>query len=195
MGSRLPSGTARLDLSPAMLRDGSTPTSDRKVPLSQGRTVLYATRPKTPARLVRATRSRWDAFSASLSFRVRREEYLGDFSYPCPPDLKVRFSVSAKCAKRRRPDPIQSGDRGFEAISLQSSSTESVANLTRGTQEPQQKIPPARSAFPIWQQTHRWQVPDVRPAKQCDNTTVNAPSRRPRRNHRANRNGMGGGAS
>jgi len=57
VGSRLPSGTARLDLSPAMLRDGSTPTSDREVPLSQGRTVLYATRPKTPARLIRATRS------------------------------------------------------------------------------------------------------------------------------------------
>src|SRR6188472_1315303 len=58
VGSRLPSGTARLDLSPAMLRHGSTPTSDREVPLSQGRTVLYATRPKTPARLIRATRSR-----------------------------------------------------------------------------------------------------------------------------------------
>src|SRR4029077_10334112 len=57
VGSRLPSGTARLDLSPAMLRDGSTPTSDREVPLSQGRTVLYATRLKTPARLIRATRS------------------------------------------------------------------------------------------------------------------------------------------
>jgi len=40
-----------------MLRDGSTPTSDREVPLSQRRTVLYATRPKTPARLIRATRS------------------------------------------------------------------------------------------------------------------------------------------
>jgi len=40
-----------------MLRDGSTPTSDREIPLSQGRTVLYATRPKTPARLIRATRS------------------------------------------------------------------------------------------------------------------------------------------
>src|SRR5689334_14477698 len=58
VGSRLPSGTARLDLSPAMLRDGSTPTSDREIPLSQGRTVLPATRPKTPARLIRATRSR-----------------------------------------------------------------------------------------------------------------------------------------
>jgi len=58
VGSRLPSGTARLDLSPAMLRDGSTPTSDREIPLSQRRTVLYATRPKTPARLIRATRSR-----------------------------------------------------------------------------------------------------------------------------------------
>ena len=58
MASRLPSGTARLDLSPAMLRDGSTPPSDREVPLSHGRTVLYATRPKTPARLIRATRSR-----------------------------------------------------------------------------------------------------------------------------------------
>src|SRR6476619_975017 len=61
VGSRLPSGTARLDLSPAMLRDGSTPTSDREVPLSQGRTVLYATRPKTPARLIRATRSQIEA--------------------------------------------------------------------------------------------------------------------------------------
>jgi hypothetical protein len=126
---------------------------------------------------------RWNTFSASLSFRVRSEEYLGDFSHPCPPDLKVRFSVSAKCAKRRRPGPIQSGGRGFEFISLQSSSRESVANLTLGgTQEPQQKIPPARSAFPIWQQTHRWQVPDVRPAKRCDNITVNAQRRRPRRN-------------
>ena len=27
--------------------------------------------------------------------------------------------VSAKCAKRHRPGPIQSGDRGFESISLQ----------------------------------------------------------------------------
>ena len=32
-------------------------------------------------------------------------------------------------------------------------------------------------------------------AKQDDNVTVNARSRRPRRNHRANRNGMGGGTS
>src|SRR6185312_1916854 len=66
VGSRLPSGTARLDLSPAMLRHGSTPSSDREVPLSQGRTVLYATRPKTPARLIRATRSpRWQLLSTS----------------------------------------------------------------------------------------------------------------------------------
>jgi len=39
-----------------MLRDGSTQTSDREVALSKGRTALYATRPKTPARLIRATR-------------------------------------------------------------------------------------------------------------------------------------------
>src|SRR5258706_11129828 len=58
VGSRLPSGTARLDLSPAMLRDGSTPTSDREVPLSQGRTVLYATLITASTRLIHATRSR-----------------------------------------------------------------------------------------------------------------------------------------
>jgi hypothetical protein len=41
---------------PRRLRGDATPTSDREVPLSQGRTVLYATRPKTPAQLIRATR-------------------------------------------------------------------------------------------------------------------------------------------
>src|SRR5437868_1442405 len=74
VGSRLPSGTARLDLSPAMLRDGSTPPSDREVPLSHGRTVLYATRPKTPARLIRATRSR-----AGLRSGARRRVCVSGF--------------------------------------------------------------------------------------------------------------------
>jgi hypothetical protein len=41
---------------PRRLRGGATPTADREVPLSQGRTVRYATRPKTPAQLIRATR-------------------------------------------------------------------------------------------------------------------------------------------
>src|SRR3954451_22551246 len=81
VGSRLPSGTARLDLSRAMLRDGSTPTSDREVPLSQGRTVLYATRPKTPARLIRATRSR-----ALLSFDAS-DVCAFDGSLGAPPHL------------------------------------------------------------------------------------------------------------
>ena len=39
------------------LRGGATLTSEREVPLSQGRTVLCATRPKTPAQLIRATSS------------------------------------------------------------------------------------------------------------------------------------------
>src|SRR5271155_955234 len=36
---------------------GATLTSERQGPLSQGRTVLYATRPKPSAQLIRATRS------------------------------------------------------------------------------------------------------------------------------------------
>jgi len=39
---------------------GATLTSERQGPLSQGRTVLYATRPKPSAQLIRATRSRTD---------------------------------------------------------------------------------------------------------------------------------------
>ena len=41
-----------------LLRGGATLTSERQGPLSQGRTVLYATRPKPSAQLIRATRSR-----------------------------------------------------------------------------------------------------------------------------------------
>jgi hypothetical protein len=40
-----------------LLRGGATLTSERQGPLSQGRTVLYATRPKPSAQLIRATRS------------------------------------------------------------------------------------------------------------------------------------------
>src|SRR5271163_5373697 len=50
-GSALPSGTAP---------GGATLNSERQGPLSQGRTVLYATRPKPSAQLIRATRSRTD---------------------------------------------------------------------------------------------------------------------------------------
>jgi hypothetical protein len=38
-------------------RGGATLTSERQDPLSQGRTVLYATRPKPSVQLIRATRS------------------------------------------------------------------------------------------------------------------------------------------
>src|SRR5689334_2779292 len=89
VGSHLPSGTARLDLSPAMLRDGSTPTSDRKVPLSQGRTVLYATRPKTPARLIRATRSRAPRSCSSVSSH-------------CPPGCRHGKNLYPHRVARRR---------------------------------------------------------------------------------------------
>src|SRR5580693_10162062 len=47
-GSALPSG---------LRRGGATLTSERQGPLSQGRTVLYATRPKPSAQLIRATTS------------------------------------------------------------------------------------------------------------------------------------------
>jgi len=40
-----------------LLRGGATLTSKRQGPLLQGRTVLYATRPKPSAQLIRATRS------------------------------------------------------------------------------------------------------------------------------------------
>src|SRR5208282_4675361 len=40
-----------------LLRGGATLTSERQDPLSQGRTVLYAIRPKPSAQLIRATRS------------------------------------------------------------------------------------------------------------------------------------------
>jgi len=39
------------------LRGGAPLTSERQIPLSQRRTVLYATRPKSPAQMIRATRS------------------------------------------------------------------------------------------------------------------------------------------
>src|SRR6201989_1217884 len=68
-------------------------TSDRKVPVLQGRADLYATRPKTPARLIRATRSflarkgrsnawRFGAFKLLLDRRFTRTSR--DLALPDP---------------------------------------------------------------------------------------------------------------
>src|SRR5271163_1068111 len=80
---------------------GATLTSERQGPLSQGRTVLYATRPKPPAQLIPATRSRLDpedlrevivAYQIYVAETVTRfggfvAKYMGDgvlvyFGYP-----------------------------------------------------------------------------------------------------------------
>lgn len=63
------------------------------------------------------------------------------------------------------------------------------ANLRSRLNPPESTI--ISIGFPDLQRTYRWQVPDVRPAKQCDNTTVTpkAGEGKPKWN------GMGGGAS
>ena len=52
---------------------GATLTSERQGPLSQGRTVLYATRPKPPAQLIRATRS---ADGSVVPFRAETFDFV-----------------------------------------------------------------------------------------------------------------------
>ena len=56
-GSALPSGTAQPDLPPAEALGRSNPDQRAPNPALPRRTVLYATRPKPPAQLIRATRS------------------------------------------------------------------------------------------------------------------------------------------